>query len=973
MQSPRLALGTALAVLFSLGVSPVALAQRRPPSDDEIMRRTPPPRPTPVPVAPASQSAWVAFGARNASDIAVGANGVVWIIGNDPAGAADKNIYRWDGNAFQQTVGQAVRIAVDPNGKAWVVNSSGSIFRWIETSWQNMPGKAIDIGIGAKGEVWVLDPNGTPFKWDGNNWRPIGGGGWRIAVDPSGNPWVVNQGNQIWRWKGTAWDLLPGSAKDIAIGPDGNVLIVSTAPASGGFQIQRWADGQWIPERDAAGAAVAAGPAGALYVMRDTGAVVRGSGTPAAPAPGAPPAMTGTAPPPTGDEGQLCWKKTYGRGVGTVPGQCSSTQDKDAGLCYKKCPDGYAGVGPVCWQSCPKKEDGWRDDGAFCAKPEAYGRGGGYPWKFGDSLDDSGMKSRCEADNGAGNCEKDGVVFYPKCKANFHTVGCCICSPDCPSGMADIGVSCTKKTSPRDAGTVPNCGPGLSYDAGLCYEGCPRDYDGVGPLCWGKCPSDFPFPCGAGCAVSEAACAAAVTEMTLDTVSFTATVLSFPFGGAGVTAAAKGAAKAGAKAAAKVALQGGFKSSMSSALKSAAKPYAKAFAKTALKIYLKNPRNVAMKVYSGAKFGAKKGTSLQAANAEAKEMGTLKSEGQFDYSNLMMLDITGFSSMIYDFAKYGSCSIEDLASNVEEVDFGPGPASAADVRTIELTVQNPTTITEVTSSPFSGCSIVPDAECAGKTLKQGDKCTINVKVAGSGRIQGEVHVYTTAYDIIPLAIPVKANSAATSDCAVLADAEDAVNLSSLAGVWAWKDDQSQKFVIKNDGSVTSPLGSGTIRLIDPLARTFAFAAGAQSGVITLNAEHDRFTLLGGGTLVPTSAVRRPWDSRCKPGEQFYAGLCYDVPVGYEITVPGFVGKPCPLGWRDDGVSCYPPWTGSKFANQADPDGTLPMQRPILVTDCPTFSPVQGNKACPANFKKTLCTCEAQPTSKEVKSLVGKVP
>jgi hypothetical protein len=194
-------------------------------------------------------------------------------------------------------------------------------------------------------------------------------------------------------------------------------------------------------------------------------------------------------------------------------------------------------------------------------------------------------------------------------------------------------------------------------------------------------------------------------------------------------------------------------------------------------------------------------------------------------------------------------------------------------------------------------------------------------------------------------------------------------------VWAWKDDQSQKFVIKNDGSVTSPLGSGTIRLIDPLARTFAFAAGAQSAVMTLNAVRDRFTLVGGGNIVPTSALRRPWDSRCKPGEQFYAGLCYDVPVGYEITVPGFVGKPCASGWRDDGVQCYPKWTGAKVAYQADSDGELPMQRPLLVTNCPLYSSVDGSiKTCPANFKHTaVCTCEAIPTGKDVKSLIGKVP
>jgi hypothetical protein len=966
MQSSRLALGTALAVLFSLTVSPGALGQRRPP-DDEIRRRTPPPRPTPVPVAPASQAGWAAFGARNATDIAVGANGVVWIIGNDPAGAANKNIYRWDGNAFQQTVGQAVRIAVDPNGKAWVVNSEGSIFRWIDTSWQNMPGKAIDIGIGAKGEVWVLDPNGTPFKWDGNNWRPIGGGGWRIAVDPSGNPWVVNQGNQIWRWKGTTWELLAGSAKDIAIGPDGSVLIVSTTPAAGGFQIQRWADGQWVPERDAAGAAVAAGP-GALYVMRDTGAVLRSAISSAAPVPGEPPAVAGTAPSAQED---LCWKKNYGRGVGTVPTECSTDYDKDAGLCYKKCPSGYAGVGPVCWQSCPQ---GWRDDGAFCAKPEAYGRGAGYPWQFGDDLNDNGMIKRCEDANGKGNCEKDGAMYYPKCKANFHKVGCCICSPDCPAGMPDIGVSCTKQTSTRGMGTVPNCGSGLSYDAGLCYEGCPRDYDGVGPICWSKCPSDYPFPCGAGCAVNEMACAAAVTEMTVETVSFAATMLSYALPGAGPGMMA---AKAGIKAAGKTAANGGFKAVLS-ASKTAVKTNAKAFAKAALKTYLKkqftHPETLAGNIWSVAGKVGKKGTSLAAANASAREMGELKTDGQFDYTLLLSLDPFGFASMVYSFAKYGSCSVEDLASNVAEVDFGPGPIGASDVRTIEVSVQNATTITEITSSPFQGCSIDPTSDCAGKTLKPGDKCTISVKASGAGKIVGEVHIFTTAYDTIPFAIGVKANSAATSDCNFLVDAEDAVNLSSIAGVWAWNDDQSQKFVIKSDGTLTFNGNAGRINLIDPLQRTFFLRVGSENrSYLTLNAEHDRFTFSSG--LKAGSALRRPWDSRCKPGEEFYAGLCYDVPVGYEITVPGFVGKPCASGWRDDGVQCYPPWTGVKVAYQADPDGDLPMRRPMLVTNCPIYSSVDGSvKTCPANFKKTaVCTCEAIPTGKDVKSLVGKVP
>lgn len=59
---------------------------------------------------------------------------------------------------------------------------------------------------------------------------------------------------------------------------------------------------------------------------------------------------------------------------------------------------------------------------------------------------------RCEKDNGVGNCEENGLIWYPKCKYGYHPVGCCICSPNCPSGWDDIGVSCTKPTYGRGVG-----------------------------------------------------------------------------------------------------------------------------------------------------------------------------------------------------------------------------------------------------------------------------------------------------------------------------------------------------------------------------------------------------------------------------------------------------------------------------------------------------------------------------------------
>ena len=131
---------------------------------------------------------------------------------------------------------------------------------------------------------------------------------------------------------------------------------------------------------------------------------------------------------------------------------CPPNRELDAGLCYPKCAAGMKGVGPVCWQSCPS---GMTDHGVGCTKPAPYGRGAGYPWKFGDGVNNDGMLSRCRKANSQG-CEMNGAIAYPKCKSGFHNVGCCICSPDCPSGMTDAGATCTKNTANRGTPSSPS-------------------------------------------------------------------------------------------------------------------------------------------------------------------------------------------------------------------------------------------------------------------------------------------------------------------------------------------------------------------------------------------------------------------------------------------------------------------------------------------------------------------------------------
>ena len=86
--------------------------------------------------------------------------------------------------------------------------------------------------------------------------------------------------------------------------------------------------------------------------------------------------------------------------MGTIPDACPAGREKIGLLCYDVCPSGYSRIAFDCYQTCPAD---LRDDGLYCRKAE-YGRGAGYPWQFGDWLNDDGMIRRCQADHGAGNC-----------------------------------------------------------------------------------------------------------------------------------------------------------------------------------------------------------------------------------------------------------------------------------------------------------------------------------------------------------------------------------------------------------------------------------------------------------------------------------------------------------------------------------------------------------------------------------------
>jgi len=138
----------------------------------------------------------------NARDIAIGSNGSVYIIGTDNPSPGDGGIYLLQGSRWLNVGGYGVRVAVDPEGGRWVVNSRGEIWN---PDGQKLPGCGRDIGIGYDGSIYIIGcdrvngrDNGFVYLWNGRDWENVGGYGVALSVDALGRPWIVNSLGEIY-------------------------------------------------------------------------------------------------------------------------------------------------------------------------------------------------------------------------------------------------------------------------------------------------------------------------------------------------------------------------------------------------------------------------------------------------------------------------------------------------------------------------------------------------------------------------------------------------------------------------------------------------------------------------------------------------------------------------------------------------------------------------------------------------------
>ncbi len=281
------------------------------------------------------------------------------------------------------------------------------------------------------------------------------------------------------------------------------------------------------------------------------------------------------------DKPQACWKGSYGRGIGTIPssvGGAENCRGKEHtefvdGLCYRPCKEDYTGFATMCIPGCPA---GYRDDGLYCYKPKPIERSA-FPWKFGDSLNMNDALARCKksAEGKASGCGiyNSNTMVYTNCPSGYKTAPLItnLCTPKCPAGTTDIGISCQKHTYDRGVGEIPVlCSDPArpDDDAGLCYAACEAKHTGVGPVCWEDCPEGY-VNCGASCAVSDLACGMTIGSQVLEPLMLagnvaiigaslgtaTGAVAAGNVAKAAATTAAKTAAKVGAKQAAKAAMK----------------------------------------------------------------------------------------------------------------------------------------------------------------------------------------------------------------------------------------------------------------------------------------------------------------------------------------------------------------------------------------------------------------------------------
>ena len=213
-----------------------------------------------------------------AQDISIGIDGSVYSI------QSDGQLLRWSNqqNQFLAFPGILARVAVDPFGLPWGINSQNKVFRIINSQWQEVQGvTANNIAIGSRGGIYITSLSDTIYRFNvitGRFEKVNRLFGQNLAVDPDGNLWLIRSGGGIFFCVETHCQSRPGiQGQDIAVGPDGSIFATSTNNEL--FRFQEENSGlstafKWVKQRRFV-SQVSVGPQGFPWVIDSSDKVLR--------------------------------------------------------------------------------------------------------------------------------------------------------------------------------------------------------------------------------------------------------------------------------------------------------------------------------------------------------------------------------------------------------------------------------------------------------------------------------------------------------------------------------------------------------------------------------------------------------------------------------------------------------------------------------------------------------------------------
>jgi len=219
-----------------------------------------------------------------------------------------------------------------------------------------------------------------------------------------------------------------------------------------------------------------------------------------------------------------CYIQEYYRGPALTASTCASGTTNIGSYCASNCATGYEAESEErCYKTgtCPYQWGKYQGTSDFLCvvNRDDYGRGAGYV-----------STKKCDDNDHGLGCQKNGLLYYPKCQAAYSAKGCCICSPnvnssDCPSGMISDG-NYSSGQNPCSFGYVMRttsafvCSSSQNTIGTGCYPTCNTNYTAVLGYCFrSSCPTAFPYNCGGNLCVTNSTYCTTALQTTVETAA----------------------------------------------------------------------------------------------------------------------------------------------------------------------------------------------------------------------------------------------------------------------------------------------------------------------------------------------------------------------------------------------------------------------------------------------------------------------